>query len=137
MVKKGIYALAGYVSLVIGFGAHAEPVYGTILLRKPVVTTIRLVGTLSGAGDVELHGANGVQARGVIKVNGDAFQAAMFNIAPQGSVFFDGSTSAPFNVKGSIKDGVMAGDFNESDEGRFILCNQATYARQPKLCDGS
>jgi hypothetical protein len=92
-----------------------------------MVATIRLVGTLGVRGDIELYGANGVQANGVIEVRGDDFQAAMFNLAPSGKVFSDGTMRKPFNVSGKVRDGVMAGDFQDGDEGRFILCNQATY----------
>jgi hypothetical protein len=35
-----------------------------------------------------------------------------------------------------VRDGVMAGDFQDSDEERFILCNQAAYQRMSALCDG-
>jgi hypothetical protein len=55
-----------------------------------MVATIRLVGTLGVRGAIELHGANGVQANGVIEVRGDDFKAAMFNLAPLGKVFTTG-----------------------------------------------
>ena len=137
MIKKTrrTMACAGLAAL-FAIRAHADTLYGTILLRKPMVATLRLVGTLGERGDIELHSANGVQANGVIQFNGDAFQAAMFNVAPPGKVFSDGSTRRPFNVSGQVRAGVMAGTFSEEDEGTFIICRQDTYQRTPDACDG-
>ena len=139
LLNRGVEIVFLVLMVCLGpkLAAADEQIQGAIVLTRPAPQTISLSGTINERGEVKLQASSGVQSVGQVTVSKGDFTAFMYNLAPAGKTFADGSDRMPFNVRGKVIDGVMAGKFSDKEVGIFILCSLVTAEKHPVECSGT